>query len=95
MSYLELQSSQLRGERERAGCFTVSVVLWSSVVSDLCLFLPCGVMGWSAVCDCGNPYNTHLLLETHCIQTIGSSVTRTYALIAQTEHYPFKFLAMQ
>ena len=43
--------NHLDGE-ERAGCSTLFVIL----VSCDCycsVALPCGAMGWSAVCDCG------------------------------------------
>ena len=41
-------------EEEKAGCFAIIV----SQVSCYCkcsVALPHGAMGWSAVCDCGNP----------------------------------------
>ena len=52
VSFLDLQSSLWRRERETVGCFTLFVDLVSCGCS--CSVAPThGVVGWSAVCDCG------------------------------------------
>ena len=38
---------------ERAGCFALTVYLMMSCDSHCSVALPHGIMGWSAVCDCG------------------------------------------
>ena len=51
--------NHLDGE-ERSGCFALLVFL----VSCDCycsVAIPHGAVGWSAVCDCGIFYHTHLL----------------------------------
>ena len=48
-----LRSSSFANHRdgeERAGCFTLIVFL---MYCDCYVALPHGVVGWSAVCDCG------------------------------------------
>ena len=50
--------NHLDGE-EKAGCFTLSVFL-VSCDSKCSVALPHGVMGYSAVCDCGISIYIHL-----------------------------------
>ena len=49
-------------EEERAECLAF-IVFRMPCYCKYYVTLPRGVVGWSAVCDCGFPDHTHLLLE--------------------------------